>query len=294
MDMKDRNRRGWACLAGASSLIMAAALFALGAFSAEEAKEEIAPALRMVFVPFNGKEGTIKRFAPLTDKLGEKLGQKVEPICYETYDEVFERLSSGEFELAFLTPLTYAQISESAKLTVIAKELYGPDQEYYYSMLIAPAVKDPDKKDKGITLAFTSPHSTSGYLVPQMFFKFVVRTPPEKFAKEVVFTGSHQKVIIGVHNGKYDIGATSDVDIKRAVETGLVPAGAFSTIPIPGAPLCARADLDPERKKKIQSALISINQDKKVLEAISLGGIGPAVEKEYEVMFKLKKMLESK
>jgi len=246
--------------------------------------------ITIVYVPYGDKEATLEKYRPLTEHLEKSLGVDVKAVSADTSDQVLMMLRKGEFDVACLSPMTYVEASSMANLEVVAMEKYLDNKEGYHSILITKKDYDPNKQEK--VLAFTNPHSTSGYLMPLYYFHAVLKTSPDEFASKIEFTGDHQSLIQGVKEGKYDIGATNDVDFDLYLESKGVKEEDFKVLwkseAIPGSPVCLRPDLDEKTKKKIKDAVFAINQEKKALEKLNVKSYVPATPDDYEIMFKLK------
>jgi len=242
--------------------------------------------VRVVYVPSEGKEAMLRRFAPLNDYLARILGAEVEPISFDTYNEMIAFLSARRFELAYLSPSTYSQALPWLPLRVVAMELDTEGRRGYYSMIICR----PD--DPGRTLndfsnrifAFTSPESTSGFLVPLLNFLRRLGMTPGMFAQKVVFAGNHKRVAEGVIAGEFDFGAVNNVDLDRVGETN--PAArslrtVWQSELIPGVPVCARPDLPESFLIAAQVALCNFGADRERARLVSTGGFVPATESDY-------------
>jgi len=276
-------------------LAVSSAFFAADKIGAQEGEDQPAsPHLfRIVYTPLGTGAETLEKFKPFTDRIGRELKVPVEAVCLDDFETVYKIYEAGEFDVAYMPPLPFVEVSPRAKFEVVAMEKYTLDKKGYRSVIITR--KEPLRKHKGIVLAFTNTHSTSGYLVPQFYFLTEIQTPPEKFADKVVFAGDHKSVIKGVYDGEYDVGATNNVDLNLMEREKVVPKGVFSTIwtsdLIPGSPVCVNPKLPAETKTAVLAAVLSLNQDKEALEHINIAAYQEAEKKDYEIMFRLKKAL---
>ncbi len=258
-----------------------------------EVPEKTPKALRLLMSTDYGKDMTLRRYEPLRAHLADSLDQPVELLAFPNPDAALTHAATGEFDLAYFYPLAYVQASRSNELEPLVSEFYYKDREGYHSIIIARRSSKQEKPrvQKGLVLAFTSPHSTSGYLMPLYYFHNVIRTPPASYAAEVVFAGSHKAVIKGVLDGTYDVGATNDVDLEALMEAGEVPADAFVTLwvsrPIPGSVYAAPKSAPTELKRDFKKAMLALNAHQRFLDGLGVAGYSEAEPEDYEIMFKL-------
>ena len=106
---------------------------------------------------------------------------------------------------------------------------------------------------KGKRVAHTAPSSNSGHLAPMVLFPGQGLAPGTDY--KPLMSGGHDKTIIGVMNGDYDMGAIASNVFGRMQQRGAIKADAFRvlyTSPVfpPGAYSHAH-DLKPELAKSL-------------------------------------------
>ena len=246
--------------------------------------------VRMLYLPAMGKAATVKRFQPLTDHLARSLHLPVEGISVASYDDIFLPLAKGQFEVTWLAPLIYLDAAHYSPLEVVALELNRNGDRGYHSIFICRADRRIRSmaEARGKVIAFTEPKSTSGFLFPLMYVLKELKETPASFAKKAVLAGDHDKVIRGVYEGLYDVGATNDMDMDRILKAENIPPSSFRVIwtseLIPGLPVGVRSDLPKSFKSAVQKALLEFNQDLEGIRALQIGGYSPATAKDYESM----------
>jgi phosphonate transport system substrate-binding protein len=270
-----------------AAILMMAMLAATPALSESPSRELGWPdRVRVVYVPSEGREAMLRRFAPLNDYLSRMLGTEVEPISFDTYNEMIAYLSTRRFELAYLSPSTYSQSLPWLPLRVVAMELDSDGHRGYYSIIITrPDSAGQDLKNfSGRNFAFTSPESTSGFLVPLLHFLRHLNFTPGMFAGQVFFAGNHKQLVDGILRGDYDFGAVNNVDLDRVRETE--PAARslrvlWQSELIPGVPFCARPDLPESFLAAAQVALCNFGLDRERARLVGAAGFVPATEADY-------------
>jgi phosphonate transport system substrate-binding protein len=107
---------------------------------------------------------------------------------------------------------------------------------------------------KGKKVAHTSPSSNSGNLAPLVLFPEQGLKPNDDY--KPLMSGGHDKSILGVHSGDYDMAAVAGDVFARMVTRGAIPAGALRIIyrsPIfPTSSFAHAHDLKPELADKLK------------------------------------------
>jgi len=128
---------------------------------------------------------------------------------------------------------------------------------------------------KGKVWAFTDPNSTSGTLVPTVFFVKTMKIDPEQYFSKVIYSGSHEASILAVKGGKVDIASTNDLDLARgngkAWQTDKDFQILWTSELIPGSPMACRKDLPDSLKSALKEAFLSYD-DKEGLKMLKLQG----------------------
>jgi phosphonate transport system substrate-binding protein len=128
---------------------------------------------------------------------------------------------------------------------------------------------------KGKIWAFTDPNSTSGTLVPTVYFYKELKIDPEKYFSKVIYSGSHEASMLAVKNGKVDAASTNDIDMARGDGKHWKVDEDFEIIwkskLIPASPIAYRKDLPASLKKALKEAFVAFN-DPVGLDKLKLKG----------------------
>jgi phosphonate transport system substrate-binding protein len=248
------------------------------------------------FIPSLGPEKTKKKWQPLIDHLEKTLGLKVEAMVPDNYVRLIALLKARQIEFAYFGPQGYVEAHRLIGAEAIAMELDREGNPGYRAIIISSRASKIQSLDQaqGKVLAFADPESTSGYLVPLIYFLRERKQTPASFASRIVFAGSHAAVVEGVAKGKFAAGATNDMDLIRAsTSLGLSPEQfnvLWKSELIPGSPFVARKDIPPGLKEAFLHALLSLNQDKDALEKMQIGGFAPAKDSDFNLIRELESL----
>ena len=202
-----------------------------------------------------------KLFKPFTDHLAQCVGKRVVYLPVQSVTAEIEAMRSGRLHVAgFSTGATVTAVNLAGAVPFAAKGAGGQMRGYY---LISVVKKESSYKKladlKGKRVAHTTPTSNSGHLAPLVLY------PPEGLKPnsdyKPLMSGAHDKSILGVASGEYDMaGVASDV-FDRMVTRGTIKRDDFRIIyksPIfPSSSFAFAHDLKPELAKKIANCFFA-------------------------------------
>jgi len=228
--------------------------------------------LKFGFTPVLGQAEMAKEFQPLMDYMTNATGIKVTLYIAKSYGDLRDQMEEGKVDIGSFSPFAYVDAVKGGKVKIIAQSIL--DHSAFYKGLII------SRKDSGITdlaglkgkrFAFVDPKSASGYVYPRAML-IEKGFDPDKFFKETVFAGGHDKVIASILEGKVDAGAIYDGALAIAKGKGLKTdelTTLASTDPIPHDAIVVKTDLDDTTAQKIQKALIDLEKTDEGKEVIA-------------------------
>jgi phosphonate transport system substrate-binding protein len=236
-----------------------------------------------------------RRWAPILAQLEKDLKIKIKPATATDYRGTIEALKFKKAEIGHLGPKSYVEASNNnyANVEPVAQLRLGNGALGYRSCLIVHADSDIFSPEDmgGKTFAFNDPNSTSGYLVPSMFFMSEMGIDPQKYFSKLTFSGSHEASILAVANKKVEVASTNLPDLQQLTRENKVPRGALRVIwvsrLIPNDPIVVRKDLPPSFKSAVQESLVSMKaRNPEVFKEIGawLSGFVPADDGKYQVI----------
>jgi phosphate/phosphite/phosphonate ABC transporter binding protein len=235
----------------------------LGIFLSFQLSAAQAMELKFGFTPVLSEAEMKEEFQPLMDYLIKSTGIEVTLYIAKSYGDLRDQMEAGKVDIGSFSPFAYVDAMTGGKIKIIAQSIL--DYSAFYKGLIIT------RKDSGITgladlkgkrFAFVDPKSASGYVYPRAML-IEKGFDPDKFFKETVFSGGHDKVIIAVLEGKVEAGAIYDGALAIAKGKGLKTEDLTtitSTDPIPHDAIVVRSQIDDVTSEKIQKALIDLEK----------------------------------
>lgn len=236
-----------------------------------------------------------RRWAPILAQLEKDLNVKIKPVTATDYRGTIEALKFKKAEIGHLGPKSYVEAANNnyANVEPVAQLRLGNGALGYRSCLIVHAESDMFSPEDmaGKTFAFNDPNSTSGYLVPSMFFMSEMSIDPQKYFSKVTFSGSHEASILAVANRKVEVASTNLPDLQQLTRENKVPRGGLRVIwvskLIPNDPIVVRKDLPASFKSAVQESLVSMkakNPDAFKEIGAWLSGFVAADDSKYQVI----------
>ena len=247
--------------------------------------------LRVVFIAYENPDQLTDDVKPVVKYLAQELQMKVKHFVASDYSAIVEALRNQTADMGFMGPLQYVLANDQAGAYPILGEVYN-GKPFYHSRIFV-------RKDSGIktiqqlrgkTIAFTDPISSSGYMYPLDIFKQAQlirnRDQAEGFFKKIYFAGGDQQAISAVLNKFVDAAGVGEYAyqlLSPNVRAQVIPIAESKAIP--SHCVVVRKDLDKDIVKKLQSALLALNQgeNRKLLKNLyNVDGYVKVDQKTYE------------
>jgi len=158
--------------------------------------------------PFTDPQKIRDKFGPLLAEVARRMGRKSRLFVSPDYESLGKMLATGIVDLGWFSPLAYVDAAEKYPLRPLAIPCVK-GRPSYQGLVIANKQSGVGALEqlKGKRFAFVDPKSGSGYLYPRLLLQ-EKGYDPDRFFGEILFLGSHDKVIQAVFEGSVDGGAT--------------------------------------------------------------------------------------
>ncbi len=229
--------------------------------------------LRVSAIPDEAPTELQRKFKPLGEYLGQKLGMKVVFTPVTDYAAAVEGLINHKLDMVWFGGFTFVQANERShgKVTPIVQR---EEDEKFKSVFITTDKTIHSLQDlKGKTFSFGSESSTSGHLMPR-YYLLQAKVNPDTDMKRIAFSGAHDATAAAVAGGKVDAGALNiSVWDKLVAEGKMDPKVVRVFYTTPGYfdyNWSVRTDMDPALRKKLTDAFLSLDihnpKDKEILD----------------------------
>jgi phosphonate transport system substrate-binding protein len=253
------------------------------------------PILRISVLPTQNKADQERMIAPLDAHLEKVLGRRVDFLIAKDYKDNVDMLVDGRANAAYTGAVSYFEALERG---VKVEPLVAPIDKFtnrpWYRACIIVLANSPiralaDMKHKRV--AFVSPSSTSGYLMPLAVLKELGIDPERDFA-EVVFGGTHAKTEALLEEGKVDAIATNIPSYNKREALGkLTPQNSrvlWESAPVPHSPFLITQDLPEEMVDKLKQAFLTVPPGLEDIIGTQTAGYTLMVASDYEPIQKLR------
>lgn len=255
--MLTRNRR-----AGLAAAVAAFALL-LSACGPSAADQGGGSPHELVFaaVPSEDSANLQQDYAPLIKMLETETGKEVRFQQATDYAAIVEGQRAGKIDIAKYGPFSYMLARKKgvdAEAVAAQAEEEGKPPGYESYAITRPDTDIDSLADfRGKKVCFVDPTSTSGYLYPTAG---LIEASVDPKNVEPIMAGGHDAAALGVASGQCDAGFAFDTMVDRQlIQQGDLQRGQLETVwrseTIPGDPAAVSADLSPELRKSITSAL---------------------------------------
>lgn len=232
----------------------------------------------------------IANWVPVVEHLEAWLGLEVELIVGTDYTDTIIAARNGDLDVVQLGPKSYVKAREQgADMEPVVKWINKDSGIAGYNSLLV------SHKDSGIrtiedaqgrTFAFTDPESTSGFLVPTVFF-LERDIEPESYFSDVSFAGSHEAAVLAVANGNVDLASSNNETLPKLIEAGRIAEEDITIVwkspLIPTDPISVQSSLPKSFHTAVKEAFLSFD-DPAALGVLRIQGWILAEDGDYEII----------
>jgi phosphonate transport system substrate-binding protein len=227
----------------------------------DASKQKDPSALVWAYTPVEDPAVYANIFKPLTDHLAACTGKRIVYYPVQSNSAEIEAMRSGRLHFAgFSTGPTGFAVNLAGAIPFAAKGSAAGVRGYNLVAVVkasSPYQKLADLKDKKV--AHTSPSSNSGNLAPRVLFPEHGLEADKDY--KPLMSGGHDKSILGVVSGDYDMGAVAGDVYERMIVRGTIKKEdtreIYRSAIFPTSSFAYAHDLKPELAKKLTDCFFS-------------------------------------
>ncbi|MBP0466491.1 phosphate/phosphite/phosphonate ABC transporter substrate-binding protein [Roseomonas sp. PWR1] len=201
-----------------------------------------------------------QQFRPLLEHLTQCTGRRTVYFQVTSNAAQVEAMRSGRLHIAgFSTGPTAFAVNLAGAVPFAIKGNAEAFEAYRVVVLVRASSDIRSISDlRGRRVAHTSATSNSGNLAPRAFFPALGVTPDTDY--RVVYSGGHDRSVMGVNAGDFDAAPVASDVYNRMVARGQVRAENFRVIwqsdPFPTSSFALAHDLRPELAQRIRQCFL--------------------------------------
>ncbi len=206
------------------------------------------------------------------DYIGKKLGQHIDFVDRENYEEINKLVKKGDVDVAFVCGGPYVDGHKEFGMELLAAPVaYGGTVYYSYIIVFKNSPINNFKELRGKTFAFTDPLSNTGKLIPTYMLAIMNETP-ESFFKKFIYSQSHDKSIKAVAQNIVDGAAVDSLIWEYLNKTNLEFTSKTKIIkkslPYGIPPVVVAPGLGLNLKKNLKEIFLNAHNDAKGKEIL--------------------------
>lgn len=245
--------------------------------------------IRLGLIPSEGGTDIVERFKPVITQLETEIGRPVEAFSATEYLGIITAMKNKQVDVVYFGPKSYVEANRIAGAVAVAKELNLDGLAGYYGIIVTHKSTGitslADAKGKGF--GYTTPNSTSGYLVPAIGILEETGMNAEEYFGDVSYTGTHGNAVRAVLAGDLEVAATNTLDLRAMEASGLDSSNLveiWRSPIIPAGLIAVRDDLPIEFHKQVADALVALSEDEDAMAQMARGGFVPATDEDYDII----------
>jgi phosphate/phosphite/phosphonate ABC transporter binding protein len=226
----------------------------------------------LTFAVVSSSERTQEALGVFCRQLETSTGLGVAPCVVPSYEALAGGVVAGEIDLAWAPPLVAIELEDresAAPLVVIKRSLRAGYHSALFARADAPYRRVEDLV--GLTAAWVSRDSASGYFVPRWHLRSLGVDLDRAFLREI-FCATHEAVTEAVMSGSANVGAThvglEPITGQLAASPWLSMGAAASSVrvllligPIPGDLIVVNVRVAAAQRRQLTGALLSVRAD---------------------------------
>ena len=254
--------------------------------------------VRVALLPDESQDSQKIRYQALFDYLADVADVEIALVEVEGYGDLLTRFGDGDVDLALFGGYTFIRAQGEFAATPLV--MRDTDLRFRSSFIVvADESRERIADFQGEILTFGSKLSTSGHLMPRHYLESWQVTP-EQFFSQVLYSGSHDKTIRDVSDGRAVLGVANSQLVREHIAT----AGSEARIkilretpPYPDYVWAVRGDMPEWMQARLRDAFLSLTptnrEGREILNMLGAGGFLPARAGDFSQLASIVRKLES-
>lgn len=223
---------------------------------------------------------------PLAAYLSQESGDTITPVLTANFDKYQAEVKSGNIELGYENPLVYVNLSEVHE--VLATAIKGKGGDKFWGIIITRPDSDIKtiKDLAGKSIMIVSEDSAGGFLSQKMSLSENGLDAQQDCTLSEAADNHQENVIISVSVGDVDAGFIRASALHKADD--FIMPGSITvmteTAKLPNWAFSVPRTMPQEKKETLRQALLNLNADSEVMQAMGLDGFKAATDSDYDVM----------
>ena len=223
---------------------------------------------------------------PLANYLSRETGHTFTPILTDNFANYEAEIQKGTITIGYANPLVYVNVSQKHK--VLATAVRGESGAKFRGIIITRPGSGITKVAslKGKKVMIVGKTSAGGFLSQKLTLKDNSIDVDSDCQLSVAANNQQENVIISVSIGDVDAGFIRESAL-HAADQYIMPGSikiVAETAYLPNWALSVSRDMPQEQQTAIQSALLKLTRDDRVMQAIGLNSFVAATDSDYEIM----------
>ena len=244
----------------------------------------IAAQLKLSMLPRYSAEEINKRIIPLAKYLSQEIGQPIEPVITADFAQYEKKIKNGEIQIGYENPYIYALVSTTHE--ILAMAIKGADGDKFRGVIITRTDSDiqsiSDLKNRKIMVVG---RTAAGGYISQKITLAEAGIDLEKECQVSESVGNKQEnVILAVYMGEVAAGFIREAALKKVNK--FIPVDQIRILNksawMPNWAFSVDKSLPADVKKNIREALLNLDQNSPVIQALDIKGFRYATDDEYD------------
>lgn len=237
------------------------------------------PELVIGLIPEDNIFEEIKQFRAVAAYVTKKTGIRIRMTVLSRYGDVIDRFASRGLDGAFFGFFTSVLAMEKLGVEPVVRPVWADGSETAQSFIFVrngSGIRNAADMS-GKRIAFVDRATVTGYLYAVAYLRDHGISSPERYFREISFTGNSSSTVYAVLDNRADVGVAKSKLFNRLIQKDPLIREELVVIersPLyPDLTLCLRRDLPKEVKRRLQEAMLRMDDDPEGIAILQKNGM---------------------